>query len=86
MRTWSAFDNATGSSNRIGQTAGSDRIDAPAGLPGAPGSYVKVALSAVSPSDPAWAQPIDVYFRRTATGWTLVGLERLPTVPSPQIK
>jgi len=86
LAVWSAFDNATGSSNPIGQTAGSDRIEAPSGLPGAPGSYVKVALSAVSPSSPAWAQPIDVYFRRIATGWMLVGLERLPTVPSPQIK
>ena len=86
LAVWSVFDNATGSSNSIGQTAGADRIDAPAGLPGAPGSYVKVALSAVSPSYPAWAQPIDVHFRRTGTGWKLVGLERMPTVPTLQTK
>jgi hypothetical protein len=40
-----------------------------------------VALSAVSPSHPAWAQPIDVYFRRIGTGWKLVGLERMPNIP-----
>ena len=49
----------------------------------AAGSYVKVALSAVSPSHPAWAQPIDVYFRSVATGWKLVGLERMPAVAAP---
>ena len=67
-------------SNRIGETAGRDRLDARSGLPSATGSYIKVALSAVSPSHPAWAQPIDVYFHRLATGWKLVGLERVPTV------
>jgi hypothetical protein len=78
---WSTFDNATGTSKRIGQTTGRDRIEAPSGLPSATGSYIKVALSAVSPSQPPWAQPIDVYFRRIATGWKLVGLERMPNPP-----
>ena len=78
LAAWSTFDNATGTSRRIAETAGRDRLEAPAELPTAPGSYVKVALSAVSPSHPAWAQPIDVYFRRIATGWKLVGLERMP--------
>jgi hypothetical protein len=39
---------------------------------------MRVTLSAVSPSHPSWAQPIDVYFRRIATGWKLIGLERMP--------
>jgi hypothetical protein len=41
------------------------------------GSYVEVALSADSDAHPTWREPIHAYFRRTADGWTLVGLERL---------
>jgi hypothetical protein len=34
--------------------------------------------SATSAEHPTWAQPVQVYFRRQADGWTLVGFERLP--------
>ncbi len=30
-----------------------------------------------TPAHPSWAQPVRTFFRRTATGWKLVGLERL---------
>ena len=30
-----------------------------------PGAYVKVSVHAVDPSRPAWAKPIDLFFRRT---------------------
>jgi hypothetical protein len=83
VAVWSTFDNATGTSTRIAETAGRDRLEAPSGVPSAPGSYVKVALSAVSKSHPAWVQPIEVYFRRIATGWKLVGLERMPNQSAP---
>jgi len=82
LAVWSTFDNATGVASRIGETTGRDRLEIPSGLPSATGSYIKVALSAVNPSHPAWAQPIDVYFRRIATGWKLVGLERIPVALS----
>jgi hypothetical protein len=76
---WSRFDNATGTSTPIAETTSREtRVQAPAGLPTAPGSFVKVALSAQSPGHPSWAKPVDAYFKRGATGWTLVGLERLP--------
>jgi len=79
---WSVFDNKAGTSSRVAETTSREpRLQAPAGLPAAPGSFVKVALSAQSPEHPSWAQPIDVYFKRGATGWTLVGLERLPATP-----
>jgi hypothetical protein len=79
---WYAFDNTTGTSTHIADTSGRDQLQAPTGLPGAPGSYVKVALSAASTSHPEWSQPIDVYFRKAASGWTLVGLERMPNAPA----
>ena len=83
LAVWSTFDNATGTSSRIGETEGRDRLEAPSGLPNASGSFIRVALSALSPSHPAWAQPIDVYFRKVATGWKLVGLERMPNQLAP---
>ena len=83
LAVWSTFDNATGTSSRIGQTTGRDQLEAPSGLPSATGSYIRLALSAVSPSHPAWAHPIDVYFRRIPTGWKLVGLERMPNQSAP---
>ena len=73
---WSRFDNATGTASRIGDTTSREpKVAAPNGLPTAPDSFVKVALSAQSTNHPAWAQPIDVYFKRVGTGWKLVGLE-----------
>jgi hypothetical protein len=80
---WSTFDNGTNQAKQIAETtATGPRMTAPAGLPSANGSYIKVALSATSGAHAAWAQPIDVYFRRTANGWKLVGLDRLPARPA----
>jgi hypothetical protein len=78
--TWSSFDNTTRQTRRIGDHTSSTgpRMDAPAGLPTAPGTYIEVALTASHASYPSWAQPLRVYFRRDVTGWTLVGLDRLP--------
>ena len=42
-----------------------------------PGAYLKVQVAAVKPAPAAWAVPVDVYFRRTTAGWSLVGLDRL---------
>ncbi len=76
---WFRFDNATGQSTAIGETAAPDeRIPAPSGLPSTDGTFVKISVSGVDPAHPSWAQPVDVYFRRAGGGWRLVGLERLP--------
>ena len=81
---WSTFDNATGATTHIGDTEGREpTLQAPSGLAGAPGSFIRVELSAVSAAHPAWAQPIVVHFRRGSDGWKLVGLERLPDGPPP---
>ena len=53
-------------------------MEAPAGLPTTPGSFVAVNISIESAGHPSWERPIRTYFRRGSDGWTLVGLERLP--------
>ena len=76
---WFNFDNATQTATPIGESASTsgDGIDPPAGWRDAqPGAYIKVSVHAVDPSRPAWAKPIDLFFRRTANGWQLVGVER----------
>ena len=45
-------------------------------------SSVQRELAALERADDAtrdeWTRPVDVYFRRIADGWRLVGLTRLP--------
>jgi hypothetical protein len=83
--TFASFDNVTGASSPIGSpvTATQLELAAPAGLPSQPGSFVKISVSAVSAAQPAWNEPVDAYFRRTASGWQLVGLRRLPQLDRP---
>jgi hypothetical protein len=79
---WYAFDNATSESRRIGETTGAEtRLQAPSGLPGAPGSYVRVDLRADHAAHASWSLPVQAYFLRQAAGWKLVGFERLPAAP-----
>jgi hypothetical protein len=77
---WARFDNATGNTTPIGTPTSSSagRMSAPSGLPTSDGTFVRVQISAVDPPPKAWAQPVDVYFRRAGGGWKLVGLERMP--------
>jgi len=77
---WFRFDNATGTASPLGtsSTAGSTRLDAPAGLPSNEGTFVRVDVSAVNPPHPSWRTPAKIYFVRTGGTWKLVGLERLP--------
>jgi hypothetical protein len=76
--SWFRFDNTSAGTTPIGSAATTTtrRVKAPAGLPTAAGAIVKVQISAADPAHMSWARPADVYFRRGATGWTLVGLER----------
>jgi hypothetical protein len=75
---WARYDNATRESAPIGSPVMSAerRVRAPGPLPSAPGSFVKVQVAAWQPTIPSWADPVDVYFRRTGSGWTLVSVER----------
>ena len=75
---WSRFDNMSGSAGEGSETSSADaRHAAPASvLDGA--QFVQVDISAAHPEFTAWKTPIVVHFRRTAGGWTLVGVKRLP--------
>ncbi len=77
---WFRFNNDTGEAAPIGASRASagPTVQAPARLPAEPDAFVKVEVSALNPAEPAWKEPVQVYFRRTAQGWKLVGLERLP--------
>jgi hypothetical protein len=76
---WSRFDNATGASRPIAETQSTaTSIAAPPGvMPAEIGSFIEVDITAHDASHASWAQPIRAFFRRTADGWKLVGLERL---------
>ena len=79
LAAWSEFDNDSGEQRAIGETRTADlRMPGPSDLPVREGSFVKIEVSAVDPPREAWTLPIHVYFKRTAQGWTLVGLERVP--------
>ena len=76
---WSEFDNATGDTRPIGEASSpTPAFSMLANLPQATGSYVAIEISADGTDHDAWRRPVRTYFRREATGWRLVGLERLP--------
>jgi hypothetical protein len=75
---WFAFDNTTGESRPLGKSDSTSlMLHAPSGGVAGAGGYLKVAVAARDSHHHDWV-PVDVYFRRTGAGWTLVGLERLP--------
>jgi len=76
---WFRFDNATGESTFIGETASrSTTMGAPADLPARAGVYLKVQLMSAGGPNPAWGQPVDAYFRMVGGQWRLIGFERMP--------
>jgi hypothetical protein len=82
VAAWSVYDNATGNATPIAETrSATTSMQGPANLPRAQGAYIEVDLSAQSNAYSSWREPIRTYFRRTASGWTLVGLTRLPDQP-----
>jgi hypothetical protein len=49
-------------------------LDAPEALPSAAGDIVQIDVWSDGPG--AAAQPIRIHFRRSGSGWTLIGLDR----------
>jgi hypothetical protein len=77
--SWFLFDNATGDTRPLADTQSqTTTVDAPRGLPAAPGSLIAVDISADSQPYSTWRQPVRTHFRRDGDSWTLVGLARLP--------
>jgi hypothetical protein len=75
---WLHFDNVTGATAPIGSTkAPGPGVPAPKDLPTTAGSYVRAEISATG-GPPSWTRPAHAYLVREATGWKLVGFERLP--------
>ena len=83
--SFARFDNNAGTSTPIGGavTSNQERIQAPSDLPRGAGTYIKVSIAALNPPFKSWAQPVDAYFRGTASGWQLVGVERVPVGNAP---
>ena len=76
---WFAFDNATGETAFIAETAGSTtQVQTPDCLPTMPGVFIKVELSAIGGSHESWDEPVHAYFQRGTEMWRLVGFERMP--------
>nr|MBA3297058.1 hypothetical protein [Acidobacteriota bacterium] len=71
------FDNEQGTHQTMGaeQRVTALTVSAPAEVLGA-GDFVSVKVLSEHPEHPAWAVPMQVYFRRTASGWKTVGLFR----------
>ncbi|MCI0605487.1 hypothetical protein L0156_21090 [bacterium] len=75
---WHKFDNNTGKTDKIGGATGAEnKLQAPAGLPQEAGAFVKVEISATSAENESWKEPVSAFFKRTDSGWQLVGFERM---------
>ena len=79
---WARFDNATGAVTDVGprQTSAALSFQAPSDALG--GEFVQVAVASISSTHPVWATPVTVRFRKGASGWAIVGLQRLPETPA----
>ena len=72
---WHQFDNATGETRPIGRARGNGPLlEPPGALPAQVGEMVQIDVWSEA-SGPA-AQPVRLHFRRAASGWTLIGLDR----------
>ncbi len=78
--TWSRLDNAAGAS--VGPATEELSTEARAVAPRAilASEFVSLEIRTAHPDFPAWLEPVRVAFRRTATGWQTVGLERPGTL------
>lgn len=76
---WFAFDNGRSTSTPLGETSSaSAQLAPPSALASDAGAYVRVDVWAEHDTHRAWARPVELYFRRDAAAWTLVGLTRVP--------
>ena len=76
---WQRFDNASGTTTTLGETrASATSANAPKDLPSAPGSYIRVEISATGGPESWTDTRTRLLPARGVFGWTLVGFERVP--------
>jgi hypothetical protein len=80
---WARFDNTSNTSTPVGPPESLTTLSARAPADLLDEAFVEARVSARSPSNPAWADPAIVRFRRGTNGWSLVGVRRGPE-PSAQ--
>jgi hypothetical protein len=79
---WYRFDNMSGNRTPVGtkQSVQATRMAIPAEVFNEPASageqFAVVEISTRSSSQPKWARPVHVYLRKSATGTSIVGIER----------
>ncbi|HUF46229.1 MAG TPA: hypothetical protein VMM93_00370 [Vicinamibacterales bacterium] len=75
--TWSRFDNATGVPVGPTEETRAATLDGRAPTSILNGSeFVALTVRSIHPDHPVWQAPVHIHFRRTASGWDTVGLER----------
>ena len=77
--SWSRFDNGLRKADVVGDSlhVTEEGATAPPGLL-AGAEFVMATIHGEHPDHPGWRQPVQVYFRRGATGWDTVGVTRHP--------
>jgi hypothetical protein len=77
--SWAVFNNTTGQATPLGGQMKTEtgQIAAPKQLPQSSGAYVTAEVRVVDPPHAPWANPVRATFRRSDSGWKLVGLDRM---------
>jgi hypothetical protein len=74
--SWATFDNATGTSTRVGAATPTTEARAVAPREALGGPFVEVAIQTRHAAFPTWRRPVVVHFRRAGSGWTHGGVRR----------
>jgi hypothetical protein len=76
--SWSTFDNAASTHQKVGEdaTVAEPRAQAPAALLASGSQYLAASVRTTHREHPEWAKPVVMYFRRDGQSWKTVGLER----------
>ena len=72
---WFRYENATDTSHPLGASQGTSGLEAPSTLPSTEGAIVKIVVTPTVESQAH--RRVEVYFRRHAEAWRLVGVERI---------
>ena len=74
---WARFDNSTGEASTVGKPSAVQATTAQAPRELLSADYIRATVTSHHAQQPNWVHPVQVFFRRTGSGWQTVGLERL---------